>query len=178
MHSQHYVGFWRRALAMFFDGTLWTLFIGVLAFALYGADYAASWEYVEAEDGPGLMPEFLLHWLLPALVTVLFWEYKLATPGKMVIAVRIVDADTFERPRPVQWIVRYLGYFASGLPLGLGFLWVAVDPRKQGWHDKLANTVVIFSREAPAPLRREESSPDGESQARVMEDSGAAIERN
>jgi uncharacterized RDD family membrane protein YckC len=28
----------------------------------------------------------------------------------------------------------------------MGLLWVAFDPRKQGWHDKLAGTVVIRSR--------------------------------
>ncbi|HKF94921.1 MAG TPA: RDD family protein, partial [Gammaproteobacteria bacterium] len=28
-------------------------------------------------------------------------------------------------------------------PLGLGFLWIAFDKRKQGWHDKLAATVVV-----------------------------------
>jgi uncharacterized RDD family membrane protein YckC len=25
----------------------------------------------------------------------------------------------------------------------LGFIWVAFDKRKQGWHDKIAGTVVI-----------------------------------
>ena len=27
--------------------------------------------------------------------------------------------------------------------MALGLLWVAFDPRKQGWHDKLAHTVVV-----------------------------------
>jgi uncharacterized RDD family membrane protein YckC len=29
------------------------------------------------------------------------------------------------------------------LAIGLGFLWIAFDDRKQGWHDKIAGTVVI-----------------------------------
>ncbi|WP_141737159.1 RDD family protein [Marinobacter sp. X15-166B] len=33
----------------------------------------------------------------------------------------------------------------SALPLCLGFIWVGVDKRKQGWHDKLAGTVVVRS---------------------------------
>ncbi len=50
---------------------------------------------------------------------------------------------------------RYLGYFASTIPLCLGFLWIAFDKRKQGWHDKLAGTVVIRAqrgegKESPA----------------------------
>ena len=42
-----------------------------------------------------------------------------------------------------QLFARYFGYILSSLPLGLGLLRVAFDPRKQGWHDKLANAVVI-----------------------------------
>jgi uncharacterized RDD family membrane protein YckC len=38
---------------------------------------------------------------------------------------------------------RYLGYFVSAIPLFLGLIWVGIDGRKQGWHDKLAGTVVI-----------------------------------
>jgi uncharacterized RDD family membrane protein YckC len=44
-----------------------------------------------------------------------------------------------------QSILRYIGYFASILPLCLGLLWVAKDPRKQGFHDKIANTVVVYN---------------------------------
>ncbi len=42
-----------------------------------------------------------------------------------------------------QAIGRYLAYYVSSIPLGLGLLWVAFDRRKQGWHDKLAGTFVI-----------------------------------
>ena len=67
----------------------------------------------------------------------------LATPGKIAIGARIVDARTGEPAGTGQLIGRYLGYFVSTLFLGLGLLWVAFDARKQGWHDKLAGTVVI-----------------------------------
>jgi uncharacterized RDD family membrane protein YckC len=42
--------------------------------------------------------------------------------------------------------LRYAGYFVALLPVGLGILWVAFDARKQGWHDKLAKTVVVRGR--------------------------------
>jgi uncharacterized RDD family membrane protein YckC len=47
---------------------------------------------------------------------------------------------------PVSWgkaFVRYLGYIVSGLVLALGFIWVAFDPKRQGWHDKIASTYVV-----------------------------------
>jgi uncharacterized RDD family membrane protein YckC len=44
-------------------------------------------------------------------------------------------------------ILRFLGYFVSAFPLYLGFLWAALDRRKQGWHDKIARTIVIHSED-------------------------------
>lgn len=80
-----------------------------------------------------------------AILIVGFWIYKQATPGKMAISARIVDARTGGRPSAGRFVIRYLGYFVSMLPLFLGIIWVAFDRRKQGWHDKLARTVVIRS---------------------------------
>ena len=143
MTPQRYVGFWYRVFASLVDTLLFSILMGVILVIVYGQDYAASWEYVYAEEDRGDV-DFLVSWLLPAVLTMLFWEYKLATPGKMLISAQIVDAGTGGRPTVRQWIIRYVGYFVSGLPLGLGFLWVAFDPKKQGWHDKLANTIVVF----------------------------------
>jgi uncharacterized RDD family membrane protein YckC len=49
----------------------------------------------------------------------------------------------------MQYIIRYLGYYVSIFALGLGFLWVAWDDKKQGWHDKMAGTVVILNKPSP-----------------------------
>jgi uncharacterized RDD family membrane protein YckC len=67
----------------------------------------------------------------------------------MLIRARIVDADTGAAPSTVQLVIRYLCYYLSILPLGLGLLWVGWDPRKQGWHDKIARTVVVRARVSP-----------------------------
>jgi len=55
--------------------------------------------------------------------------------------------------------LRWIGYFVSSLPLNLGFIWIAFDRKKQGFHDKLAGTVVILDEKredadesAAAPL--------------------------
>lgn len=85
----------------------------------------------------------ILNYVAPALVIILFWVYKSATPGKMILKLRIVDADSGGKPSTAQFVGRYFSYYLSTLPLMLGFIWVAFDQRKQGWHDKLAGTVVI-----------------------------------
>ena len=43
-------------------------------------------------------------------------------------------------------LLRYVGYIVSGLAIGLGFLWIIWDDKKQGWHDKIASTKVIRVR--------------------------------
>jgi uncharacterized RDD family membrane protein YckC len=82
-------------------------------------------------------------WLLPIILILIFWHYKSATPGKIILFLAIVDADTLQPPTMSQFVIRYLGYYVSAIVLFLGFFWIAFDKRKQGWHDKMANTVVI-----------------------------------
>ena len=36
-----------------------------------------------------------------------------------------------------------LGKLISTIVLFIGFLWIAFDDKKQGWHDKLASTYVV-----------------------------------
>jgi uncharacterized RDD family membrane protein YckC len=84
---------------------------------------------------------------------LLFWIYRQATPGKIAIGARIVDAESGANPSARQLVGRYLGYYVSIVPLMLGIFWVAFDPRKQGWHDKLAGTVVVRPKHrGPVPV--------------------------
>ncbi len=143
-----YAGFWSRTGAALIDGILLLLITMPILISIYG------WEYLEAEDlvmGPA---DFLISWVLPALATVLFWLYKNATPGKMAITAQVVDAQTGHSISVGQAMLRYLGYFLAILPLGLGIFWVAFDSRKQGWHDKIAGTVVVKrTNTGPEPVR-------------------------
>jgi len=84
--------------------------------------------------------------MLPAAAIVMFWIYCSATPGKMAIGARIVDAATGRQPTQWQFIKRYMGFVLSSIPLCWGFIRAAFDSRKQGWHDKLAGTVVVYTR--------------------------------
>ena len=87
-----------------------------------------------------------LNWVLPAIVVLVFWFARGATPGKMAISAEIVDADTLRAPTQGQFVIRYIGYYVSITGLLLGLVWVGIDARKQGWHDKMASTVVIKGR--------------------------------
>ena len=133
-----YAGFWIRTGAALIDTLLIILVTFPLLVMIYGVTYFSS-----AADTPAGPADLLISWVAPAIATVAFWLYKQATPGKMLLSAKIVDAKTGNPLTLSQSVIRYIGYFVAALPLGIGILWVAFDARKQGWHDKLAGTVVI-----------------------------------
>jgi uncharacterized RDD family membrane protein YckC len=136
-----YAGFWIRVGACLIDTVLVLVIIMPLLIYIYG------WEYFDPDKGlVAGAADFLLTYVGPAIAVVLFWIYRQATPGKAMLSVKIVDAKSGGVPSVGQSIGRYLGYYVSAVPLGLGLIWVGIDKRKQGWHDKLAGTVVIRTK--------------------------------
>jgi len=156
-----YAGFWLRFVATVIDSILVSAIIGPLLLAAYGRGYfqpfidfqagreqdllGSLMDLAAALDKPMYSgpTHFVISYVLPAVAIVLFWMARQATPGKMLLGMKIADAQTLGPPTRKQDIGRYLAYYVSMLCLFVGFLWVAVDSRKQGWHDKLAGTVVI-----------------------------------
>ena len=69
------------------------------------------------------------------------------TPGKLLMGLRIVRFDgkqyTFGRA-----VGRFFAFYLAFIPLALGIFWVLIDDRRQGWHDKIANTCVIYDWQA------------------------------
>lgn len=137
-----YAGFWIRAGASIIDSILIALITYPLLFAIYGW---AGADYSSALNSSGFVATLFL-WILPVFVTIWFWTKKQATPGKMLFSLRVVDAKTGNNLTIGQSIARYAGYIISGIPFALGYIWVGFDDKKQGWHDKLAGTVVVRSK--------------------------------
>lgn len=130
-------GFWIRLLATIIDSILLIILTFPILLLVYGSDYFQSAELIK---GPA---DFLVTYVLPAVLVIVFWILCRGTPGKLILGLRVVDAHTGEKLDLLQSVIRYLGYFLSTLPLCLGFLWIAFDSRKQGFHDKLARTLVV-----------------------------------
>ena len=82
-------------------------------------------------------------WLAGALYSILLWTYwNGQTLGKKAMGIKVVKEDG-SPVDIVTAIIRYVGYLVSAFVFGLGYLWVIWDPKKQGWHDKIAKTVVV-----------------------------------
>jgi len=153
----HYAGFVSRLLAFLIDVVLLTVVLGAALSAglslvttvntLLGLNYffttvlgfsSVSVEEVRAGVGS----------LLSAVAVVgyplLFWVLTGQTPGKMVLGLRVVTLDG-GRVSLGRAILRLVGYVLAALPLYAGFAWIIVDNRRQGLHDKIAGTCVVYT---------------------------------
>jgi len=124
-----YGGFWRRFGAVLLDGII----VGIpsnIVFAILGLD-------------PGLT--FVLRIAASAVYySMLEGGPKGQTLGKSALGLRVVDATTGQPGIGAgRACGRYFAKFLSGIVLGLGYLWMLWDPRKQTWHDKLVGSVVV-----------------------------------
>ena len=138
--EQVFAGFWVRTFASIIDTVLIVLVTWPILTAIYGVDYWLSESLING------VWDVLLTYIFPAIAVIIFWIYKSATPGKMVFGLRVISLNDNRRLSVGQSIGRYLAYYLSMIPLFIGFIWVAFDARKQGWHDKLAKTVVVKTR--------------------------------
>lgn len=151
--EQVYGGFWRRLSAFMLDSMM--IYIMVSAVFLIGMFYlggAALLQSIRAGGAQLFAAALRLVILFNALylfMCLVYFTYFIGicgqTPGKMLFGLKVIHADG----TPVTFgtaFLRWIGYFLSSLPLNLGYIWIAFDRRKQGFHDKLAGTVVILER--------------------------------
>jgi uncharacterized RDD family membrane protein YckC len=98
-----YVGFWPQVGATIVDTLLMIAILSPISIGIYG------WDYLDPDKtgfiaGPA---DFLISWVCPAVAVILFWRYKQATPGKMAISARVVDAETGGPMSTGQAVGRY-----------------------------------------------------------------------
>lgn len=146
-----YAGFWRRLGAAVLDMLVFSIGSTTLLYLMYGPAYLAA--PADAGGQPGYhAAETLLGNVVPLILIPLLWVTLGGTPGKLLMGCVVADAATGRRIGWRQALLRLLGYAASALPLGLGFLWVGWDKRKQGLHDRIAGTIVIMEDYARDPI--------------------------
>ena len=137
-----FAGFWIRVLAWLIDG----IAIGVLSAAL--TPFVGTHTMV-AFDGSRFQVDAGAN-AFGALIGLAYfvglWTWRGQTIGMMPFGLFVARVADGERPDIVQAFLRYVGLIISFAALLLGVIWVAFDGRKQGWHDKLANTVVVRRR--------------------------------
>jgi uncharacterized RDD family membrane protein YckC len=148
----HLAGFWHRAAA----GLLDLLLVGPLMVGVFAIWVAVLWVELPAGgvgvadwlmelpfvEDPLLVPGLLFSFYTVIVVLYFFTSWWSASPGQRILGIRVVATDG----RTVGWgraAVRMLVLsFAAGYLL-LGVLWIGFDRLRQGWHDKIAGTLVV-----------------------------------
>lgn len=142
-----YAGFWRRFAASLIDTLMLIPLLAIVFYFIHGpADFTDPMSF----NTRG--PSNWLGELISMAVVIFFWVRFLGTPGKLLLDCRVVDAKTGKPLSAARAVLRYIGYYVSMLPLMLGFLWIIWDKRKQGFHDKIAGSVVVIYDEASRTL--------------------------
>ena len=151
-----FAGFWKRLLAALIDlfavAVICSIIILVFSpYQWFGADLFNNTEAVFDEPVWRALPYLVGGNLLSVLVNIAyfvgFWVWRGQTPGKMLLNIKVVRIDGSSLTFGVA-LLRYLGYVVSLSVLLIGFIWIAFDSRKQGFHDKIAETYVIQIPEA------------------------------
>jgi len=137
-------GLFRRLGAILYDSML---VIGLLIMAIIPViivlGSVSGWDSIDTarlRSNP-----FYIAYLLsvPLLFFVSFWKLAGQTLGMRTWRIRIVDNQGGD----ISWRSAVVRYFAAALSwgaLGLGYLWILVDPEKRAWHDRLSRTRLIM----------------------------------
>jgi uncharacterized RDD family membrane protein YckC len=72
------------------------------------------------------------------------------------MSARIVDADSGGPLTTSKSGIRYMSDSVSLIKLGVEIIWIGVNRCKQGWHDKMANSIVV----RPSVVEPVKFSPD------------------
>ena len=132
--NARHAGFWVRVLAQLIDAALLALVGGVVI------ELSMRQQALDAAIGG---PEAILSLLYFSF----FWSWMGGgqTVGMRFLGLRVVGTDG-QRIGYGTALIRWLGLVVSLSVLFLGVIWVAFDPQKQGWHDKVARTYVVYVR--------------------------------
>jgi uncharacterized RDD family membrane protein YckC len=133
-----------RARALFIDSLWWTIIVLFVPLGSSVEDIPLS---------PDALAATMIVWLIvaqgvPILITGVLWAVWRTSPGKHVMRLRIVDADSGQPMTVRQAVLRTIGYLLTFATCGAGFLWIFFNSRRQALHDRIANTVVMADTKA------------------------------
>jgi len=134
-----FAGFWRRAGAVAID--LWIIYIlTVIVTVITSLILLIPLETINALTLAAYLSVGVVAWLYHMLMETSPMQ---GTIGKWAMGIQVVDLDGCR----IGWVkatARHFGKVLSALPFGLGFLVVGFTKYTQGWHDMMAETLVVL----------------------------------
>lgn len=138
-----YAGFWIRFLA----GVIDFIIIGLVTTPILKMIFPTEAEigrlsnglYGFNTTGTAGVVQIIIFALYASLMICQFGS----TLGKMVVKIKVTDITGRKVSLPKALLRETVGKLLSAFGIFIGFIWAGFDPRKQGWHDKIAGTLVI-----------------------------------
>lgn len=138
---QQYAGFWLRVVASLLDSVV-VFILQIVSGVVLGASGALLGGL---GNGDGAMA--VLIWLFTTVLGLAYYVIFTGscgqTLGKMALRIKVIRKDGGDLGYGGAALRETIGKFVSGIILGIGYLMVAFDERKQGLHDKIAGSYVI-----------------------------------
>ena len=138
-----YIGFWSRLAALVIDEIIMivaaVLCLIVIEVVISGQSFGVTFFVGIFLSFAILLAVLMGYWI----VFTAIWGQTL---GKMALGIKVVDREG--RP-PGLWkafLREVVGKILSGLVIYIGYIWVAFDSEKRGWHDHIAGTYVVSAR--------------------------------
>lgn len=151
-----YAGFWIRFVAAVIDAIILGVPFLVIFFLTEGSTLTAyttclnnaiatgAYAGTCSTTFTGSLALFeLVGFAIEGVYFVGLWSQLGGTLGQRMLGLHVVDAATGQHIGIGRAIGRFIGYLISSVVLSIGLIWAAFDPRKQGWHDKMASTFVV-----------------------------------
>ncbi len=183
MTTYRFAGFWRRFVAYMIDGFIIgmiSLILMIIAGIAYiaGAMSGNGGALIAKISDPVQMASLTLWiWACSILMNIAYFTYFHGstgrTPGKRLLGLQVVSADGSSISYGIAFL-RSVGYLVSSLVFCLGYIWIGFDKKKQGWHDKIAGTVVIVRepQESAAGISIPDAASGSQNFSGVGESSG------
>lgn len=137
MAGFHYAGFWVRFLAYILDAIVLAV-IGAALTPLVGSQVTITGSTFTVNYTANAYST-----LIAVVYFIGFWAWRGQTVGMMPFGMKVVAVADGKKIDVVRALLRFVGFIIAAIPLLIGLIWAAFDARKQGWHDKIAGTVVI-----------------------------------
>ena len=146
--TKYYGGFWLRFCAISIDGFILLAVSGLI-------NVGMGLNFFNNPDSPKVLYSGLFSMVASMLYYSIIQGMFYGTIGKRLMGLKLVDAASLEQVSIGQAVGRYLMQFVSLICLGAGYFNIAFNDKKQGWHDKVAGTLVVKASLIPK-LREEE----------------------
>ncbi|HUS94061.1 MAG TPA: RDD family protein [Patescibacteria group bacterium] len=151
----YYAGFMSRLFAFALDIAFLAAFMAISSWLLstvigllgLGGPFNSFREATTPADISGTIFVTLYGVTVVVGYFVLFWVLTGQTLGMMILGLRVVahDGDPLTL---IQAILRFFGFMISASFLFIGFAWILIDDRREGWPDKIARSYVVYAWDA------------------------------